>query len=553
MASITDSIRPVYVPFDSDEGAESIEEYKPGGFHPTHLGDLLGQEGRYRVVHKLGHGGFGTVWLCRDIGQNKWKAVKILAAVHSTGSSADLKICEMLSNMSPQEKDIHVSHVVVPEDHFWHEGPNGRHLCVVMPVLGPNLEDTAEQYDYQEEPLKKICYQLVLAMKFLHDRGICHGDFRPNNICYLMKGIDDLDEDDLLRVFGRPTLLCYVDDEEFEWRSDYQGEAEEVDGQDYPEDDFDSNEEVEASQDCAEDDVQPAYDSNEPKYIVVPPYMTKSSQYVSDEIAVIDFGESFLAANAPKSTGIPGHYCPPEGWIEDCGNFGFGSDLWALGCSIFEVRNSDVPFRYNGSLWTMLSNWEDLNGPLPEPYRSSLARQGEMDVPEDETQWVSMNLDERKESEAEHMGRVGVPGSLHMLLLLEHQYIVPLAEGEVQPPPPPRGRGSRGRLLVRPGRKLVTYEMSEREALELLDLLKRIFAWKPEDRIGPAEILSHPWFNGCRGGEHMCMAVSTSDSESMELGEYEPGLLEVLDCGIFRYVPTALRRLFWQNGGGGWW
>lgn len=550
MAPTTDSIRPVYVPFDSDEGAESIEEYKPGGFHPTHLGDLLGQKRRYRVVHKLGHGGFGTVWLCRDVEQNRWKAVKILAASHSTGNSGDLKICEMLSHLSPQEKDVHVSHVVVPEDHFWHEGPNGKHLCIVMPVLGPNLEDAAKEHHYQKEPLKKICYQLVLAMKFLHDRGICHGDFRPNNICYVMKGIDDLEEDDLLRVFGRPNLLCYVDDEEYDWRSDYLGEAEEGDGQDDPEDGFDSNEEAEADQYSAEGDVQVPYDSNEPKYIVVPTSLTESSQYVSDDIAVIDFGESFLANNAPKSTGIPGPYCPPEGWIEDCGTFGFGSDLWALGCSIFEVRNSGEPFLYDGSLWSMLSHWEDLNGPLPEPYRSSVARQDEIDVPEDASQWVSMDMEQRQEQEKEHMRRAGVPGSLHMFLLLEHRFTVPLAEGEAQPPPPPRGRGSRGSPIVRPGRKLVAYEMSEQEALELMDLFKKIFAWRPEDRIGPDEILNHPWFNSCRKQEHMQMAISRS--ENIELDMDGPGIPEV-DCGIFQYLPAAMRRLLWLNGRGGWW
>ncbi len=45
--------------------AEGIELYCPGGYHPTHLNDLL-KDGQYQILHKLGFGSFATVWLARD-------------------------------------------------------------------------------------------------------------------------------------------------------------------------------------------------------------------------------------------------------------------------------------------------------------------------------------------------------------------------------------------------------------------------------------------------------------------------------------------------------
>ncbi|KAK2606874.1 hypothetical protein N8I77_005597 [Diaporthe amygdali] len=495
MKTSRDSVRPVYVPYDYDEGAENIEDYKPGGLHPTHLGDLLGRDGRYRVVHKLGHGGFGTVWLCQDLEQNGWRAVKILAATHSTGHCADLRICEMLSSLSPQEKDVHISHVVVPIDHFWHEGPNGNHLCVVMPILGPNLEDVARRYQHQEEPLKKICYQLVLAMKFLHDKGICHGDFRPTNICFILDGLDNLEEDDLLRVFGRPKLLCLVDDGEFDWHSDFEGDKVENSSRENPEGVDEETDEVNSSTRIVDENDQDGDDDHQPRYIVVAPCLGEASKYVSDDIAVIDFGESFLVSDAPEATGIPLAYRAPEGFFQDCGTFGVGSDIWALGCSIFEVRNRGQPF-LDGTLWSFLSHWEDLSGTLPEPYRSSLAKQS--DVPKDPSQWVSLSEEEREERISEHMARTGVPGSLHNLLLLEHRFTVPLAKGEAQPPAPPPTPSTRALIHARAGRKVVAFEMSKNEALQLMDLFKKMFAWKPEDRSTTAEILNHPWFTICR-------------------------------------------------------
>ena len=45
--------------------AEPLHRYKKGGYHPIGLGDLL-KDGRYRILHKLGWGGYSTVWAARD-------------------------------------------------------------------------------------------------------------------------------------------------------------------------------------------------------------------------------------------------------------------------------------------------------------------------------------------------------------------------------------------------------------------------------------------------------------------------------------------------------
>jgi hypothetical protein len=46
--------------------AEWIEDYRPGGFHPVHIGDRIGPDERFVIQRKLGYGADATVWLALD-------------------------------------------------------------------------------------------------------------------------------------------------------------------------------------------------------------------------------------------------------------------------------------------------------------------------------------------------------------------------------------------------------------------------------------------------------------------------------------------------------
>jgi serine/threonine protein kinase len=488
-----------------DHSFEDVEDYAPGGLHPTHLGDLLGEDRRYRVVLKLGHGGYGTVWLCRDTKEEAWRAVKILRASGSTEDCAELRFHAVFSDMDSRRKSIAHSRIAFALDHFWISGPNGTHLCLVMPLLGPNIENASQRYLCEEAPLMGICRQLVQAMAFLHDRGVCHGDFRPHNACFILKGIENLGEDEIIQAFGMPKLMWLGDDDQLEGEAATSSDraASEDGSPDETERELDTAGQHEGSQ------------ANTPRYLVSKSYMDPNSPHVSHDIAVVDFGESFLVSEPPEETGIPCHYGAPESLFDGCGDLGFGSDLWALGCTICQVRVGSEPFFDIGDIWHLMKYWENLNGPLPEPYRSSLVAEEDLDIPEDGGQYVSTDLEDMEELEQEHLRRTGVTGSLHNILLVERRFQVPLQEGEEPSPSPPRTSSTRGRMHAEPGHKIVAVEMSRREASQLMDLFKRIFTWKPSDRIPAAEILSLPCFaNYCNEG------ICCQESQRKESDEF---------------------------------
>ncbi|RYP82418.1 hypothetical protein DL769_001672 [Monosporascus sp. CRB-8-3] len=82
----------------SDSEIENLREYRNGGFHPVHLGDVL--DARFEVNHKLGRGSSGIVWLCHETKRNRWGAVKIFRANHS-GRDQELRILEHLTSGPP--------------------------------------------------------------------------------------------------------------------------------------------------------------------------------------------------------------------------------------------------------------------------------------------------------------------------------------------------------------------------------------------------------------------------------------------------------------------
>jgi hypothetical protein len=58
---------------------ENVLNYRPGGYHPVALGDTL-KDGRYKIRHKLGYGGFSTVWVARD---NKYVVTLLIICFQS--------------------------------------------------------------------------------------------------------------------------------------------------------------------------------------------------------------------------------------------------------------------------------------------------------------------------------------------------------------------------------------------------------------------------------------------------------------------------------------
>ena len=59
---------------DSSED-EGMPDYKIGGYHPVHVGEVFAH--RYIAIQKLGWGHFSTVWLSKDLKYDTFVALKV--------------------------------------------------------------------------------------------------------------------------------------------------------------------------------------------------------------------------------------------------------------------------------------------------------------------------------------------------------------------------------------------------------------------------------------------------------------------------------------------
>ncbi|KAL2835575.1 hypothetical protein BJY01DRAFT_238750 [Aspergillus pseudoustus] len=109
------------------DGAERVEKYRPGCYHPIMISDVL--HSRYRIVGKLGFMGYSTVWLARG---SQSSQTRILWTLSEPGKS---------SSSSP----VHLvwSAIPMPLHEFKFEGPNSTHRCYTMEPAQSNLREVS--------------------------------------------------------------------------------------------------------------------------------------------------------------------------------------------------------------------------------------------------------------------------------------------------------------------------------------------------------------------------------------------------------------------------
>lgn len=243
-------------------------------------------------------------------------------------------------------------------------------------------------------------------------------DFRPSNILVKLASLNHLPEHELLSLLGEP-LKAYVRTES---------------GEDLP--------------------------ASSPRYLTAPADISRlGDTYISDQICVIDFGESFQISSPPADLGTPEDYLPPEVLLECDNAIGLGSDLWALGCTLFAIRTQQRLFYMIGELDELLEEMVRFFGKPSQPWWDKW--EGRKEYFDDEGTWFRDGEDEEE-------------WSLEVALSKPREIF---RQGEGQ------NRDAHKRLIT-----------SKEEQTLMADLLYKLFRYDAGQRPSAEEVLTHEWF-----------------------------------------------------------
>ncbi|EAW16922.1 putative protein kinase [Aspergillus fischeri NRRL 181] len=167
---------------------ETIPTYRPDKFYPVHIGEVFNH--RYQVVGKLGYGSSATVWLCRDLLEHRYIALKVY-----TVSTSVMREIEIYNHLRTVHSDHAGQSCLRPLiEVFQAQSPDGCsvHTCLVHPPLGISLDQLASLLPggvMSCAMVKTTIRNILAALDFLHTEArVIHTDLQPNNI---LLGIKD--------------------------------------------------------------------------------------------------------------------------------------------------------------------------------------------------------------------------------------------------------------------------------------------------------------------------------------------------------------------------
>jgi len=148
---------------------------------PITPGDVLGE--RYRIIKRLGKGGFGSVYQVDDIDLKRQIALKIVVAGEGRAQRATE---QLIHEFNLREKINNTAHVIKAQDPRTCVYKGLSLILLPMELAdGDNLRKWLLQNQDTDKRIKtgiEFFKQACLGIKAIHDASLVHLDIKPENI-----------------------------------------------------------------------------------------------------------------------------------------------------------------------------------------------------------------------------------------------------------------------------------------------------------------------------------------------------------------------------------
>lgn len=137
---------------------------------------------RYILIKQIGKGGYSTVWLSYDYIDSKYYAMKV-------GNVEDYSACKKETEIYDKIKKFNCNVLMnlVRSFDYKNDDDELQH-CEVFELMGYSLYDYVKKYGpLDKEIIKYITQQILEGLTVLHNNNIIHGDIKPDNILLCKK------------------------------------------------------------------------------------------------------------------------------------------------------------------------------------------------------------------------------------------------------------------------------------------------------------------------------------------------------------------------------
>ncbi|KAI1347028.1 kinase-like protein [Xylaria sp. FL0043] len=172
--------------FEVIDAANKVEEerlpfYQSEEYYPMRIGEVVG--GHYQVSAKLGYGTTSTVWLARDLRDQRFWALKV--HINTLKHNQELEVYRHLASATTEQHSRERQHVRQLETSFKLNGPHGEHEVFVMTPLKMSLQSLLairKGQKFDKVFVKLALNQVLVGLMYLHEVDVVHTDLHLDNL-----------------------------------------------------------------------------------------------------------------------------------------------------------------------------------------------------------------------------------------------------------------------------------------------------------------------------------------------------------------------------------